>query len=321
MRYIITGAGQIGSQLARDLLEAGHSVTVVRRGEQVEEGADLLQGDAGDRALMRAAVAGRDVPASAIFHCIHSSYDSAAWRRDLPEREQSVMEVAADAGIPVVFPESVYAFGTKARSLSEPLGADELTPASPLGEVRADLLAARRSHRARTVSVVAADLVGPTADPKSSVLHLLVFAPALSSRTVWVLGDPDVARSMTTIPDLTAAMVIAAEHAATIAADGDAVVTAPSTGPLSQRAMAREVAVAAGVRPRPVHTIPWWALKVAGVFSPMMRELRDNRYLWDAPAVISPGSLELGYGLTPYSWDEVRRGITTKATGSEDSAI
>lgn len=305
MRYVITGAGQIGTQLARDLLAAGHHVTVIRRGTQVEEGAELLRGDAGDRALLQRAVAGPTGAVSAIFHCIHTDYDSAAWRQDLPCRETAVMDVAAAAGIPVVFPESVYAFGDRARNLSEPLTSKEVQPVSPLGEVRAELLVARAAHPARTLSVVAADLVGPTADPSSSVFELLVFAPALSSRTAWVLGDPEAVRSMTTIPDLTAAMVMAAGAANVLAAEGDAVLTAPSTGPLSQRAMAEGIAQAADVRPRPVRKAPWWAVRLAGFFSPTMRELHGNRYLWDAKAVVSPGVLETSYGLEPASWDDV----------------
>lgn len=307
MRYVITGAGQIGSQLARDLLDAGHYVTVIRRGTEVEDGAELMQGDAGDRVLIQRAVAGDGDTASAIFHCIHTAYDSTAWRRDLPHREQAVMDVAADVGIPVVFPESVYAFGTRARDLSEPLTSDTVTPVSPLGAVRAELLAARRSHPARTVSVVAADLVGPTAESSSSVFQLLVFGPARAGRTAWVLGDPDVERSMTTIPDLTSAMATAAEEAGTLATDGDAVLTAPSTGPLSQRTMVEDIARAAGVRRRPVRKTPWWVVQLAGFFSATMRELHGNRYLWDAPAVIHPGILQTGYGITPATWDDVVR--------------
>jgi len=94
---------------------------------------------------------------------------------DLPDREQAVMDVTAEYGVPVVFPESAYAFGTAAQDLDDgpddgPDGGTaeravtgEVEPASPLGEIRARLLAARAAHPARTLSVVAADLIGPTA--------------------------------------------------------------------------------------------------------------------------------------------------------------
>src|SRR5699024_1937441 len=167
MHFLITGAGQIGTQLVRDLTDAGHTATVLRRSSTPVPAARTHSGDAADPALLRAAADG----ATAIFHCIHSSYDHRAWLRDLPHRETAVMDAAAARGIPVVFPESVYAFGEGARSLAE---TSAPAPASPLGQVRARLLAARAAHPARTLSVVAADLIGPTAEAQSSVFQLLV---------------------------------------------------------------------------------------------------------------------------------------------------
>ncbi len=299
MRYVITGAGQIGTQLAIDLIGAGHEVTVIRRGEGVVEGAALVRGDAGDRDLLRSVVLGKGV--AAIFHCIHTSYDSRAWTTDLPPREQAVLDVAAEAGIPVVFPESVYAFGTGAQELTEEVLAQTPVPASPLGEVRAQLLASRAAHPATTLSIVAADLIGPTADPATSVFEMLVLGPASSGKTAWVLGDPDARRSVTWIPDLTAAMVAAAEHADTLVSDGDAVLLAPASVTMAQRQMAD---AASPDRKATVRHIPWPVLRVAGWFSPMMRELHHQRYLWDSPAVLGRGILETDFGVgTPLPAD------------------
>ena len=278
--------------------------------------ADLVRGNAGDRDLLRRVVAGGPggepvaEPVAAVFHCIHTSYDARAWAADLPDREQAVMDVAAEYGVPVVFPESVYAFGTAAQDLDDgPDGATveravtgEVEPASPLGEIRARLLAARAAHPARTLSVVAADLIGPTADPASSVFQLLVFGPTAAGKRAWVLGDPDVPRSVTWIPDLTAAMVSAAEHVGELAPQGTAVLLAPTALTMTQRQMAE--AVTPDGRARVSH-IPGRMLRGAGVFSPMMRELRRQRYLWDAPAVLHPGQLEERYGLRPTAQKDV----------------
>jgi nucleoside-diphosphate-sugar epimerase len=321
MHYVITGAGQIGTQLAHDLLSDGHEVTIVRRSDRVPDGAHLLRGDAGDPELLARAVRGDQAggtPATAIFHCIHSSYDSRAWRRDLPQREATVMDVAAQAGIPVVFPESVYAFGRGARDLAE--GA-ELAPASPLGQMRAELLATRATHRSTTLSVVAADLVGPTATAQSSVFRQLVILPAASGKSPWVMGDPDAARSVTYIPDLTRAMQAAADHAAVLAPEGDAVLLSPSTAPLSQRDMAITAADALGLARPTVHSIPWPVLGLAGLFSPMLREMHRQRYLWDSPAVLREGRLATEPGLRPASWNEVLRSELAELTTNGSGAV
>jgi nucleoside-diphosphate-sugar epimerase len=303
MRFLITGAGQIGTQLARDLLADGHDVTVLRRGTDVEPGARLVRGDAGDPATLRTALTGEDgASADAILHCIHSSYDASAWRRDLPQRERAVMDAAADADIPVVFPESVYAFGEGAADLHE--GAP-LTPASPLGEVRAQLLRARAAHRATTLSVVAADLLGPTAVPETSVFLQLVLQPAAKGKRAWVLGDPSVPRTLTSIPDMTSAMAFAAQHADALAPHGDAILMAPSPEPLSQRELAERTAALVGQRPHGATGIPAPLLRAIGLFSPTFKELGHQQYLWRRRAVIHPGTLTRDFGLQPSDLDRI----------------
>ena len=114
--------------------------------------------------------------------------------------------------------------------------------------MRRGLLAAREAHPVRTLSVVAADLLGPTANPQTSVYKMMVLGPARRGRTAWVMGDPDAPRSFTYIPDLSAAMVMAAQRCEALAPGGSAVLMAPSGGPLSQRQMAADAACVAGRR-------------------------------------------------------------------------
>ncbi|MFD5600987.1 NAD-dependent epimerase/dehydratase family protein [Leucobacter sp. NPDC058333] len=293
MHTLITGAGQIGSQLALDLEAAGHTATVLLRGNGAVAGATVRSGDAGDRDQLRAAAVG----ASAIFHCIHTSYSAKTWRAELPQRELAVMDVAAELGIPVVFPESVYAFGRGARDLSE---TSPLAPASPLGEVRAELLAARAAHPARTASVIASDLFGPTAEASTSVVLGTVLTPAAAGRTAWVMGDPDAPHAITLIPDLSRAMIAAVP----LATSGDTVLMAPTAEARSQRSMARDGARVTGQRVRPVRRIPTAVFAIGGLFSPMARELYHQRYLWNAPSVMRPGRLETELGQRPTPWDQ-----------------
>lgn len=126
MKILITGAGQIGNAIVRSLRATGDDVTVIRRSTHPIEGVRVISGDAGERALLEREARSAD----AIMHCIHAPYTAQAWREELPHREQAVMDVAASLGIPVVFPESVYAFEAQAHDLHE--GAP-IHPCSPLG--------------------------------------------------------------------------------------------------------------------------------------------------------------------------------------------
>lgn len=301
MKYLITGAGQISTQLVRDLASAGHEVTVLRRRDEAVTGAETVAGDAADRDALRAAATG----AAALFHCIHAPYSAPAWQRELPHREAAVMDVAAELGIPVVFPESVYAFGLGARDLAEDA---PIAPVSPLGRVRAQLLEARAAHRARTASVVASDLLGPTSSAQGSPMLTLVIAPVLQGRRAWAMGDPDAPHAITYIPDLTRAMLTAAP----LASVGGTTLLAPTAPARSQRQMATEAAAAASVAAK-ITRIPAAAFALGAPFSPTMRELFRQRYLWNAPSELRPGRLTAEFGLHPTPWakvlDEQTRGV------------
>lgn len=295
MRFLITGAGQIGSTLAHTLTQAGHEAIVVRRSDaQVPIATTTISGDAADTELLSRAAAG----ANAIFHCIHAPYDAKAWRRELPHRERAVLDVAASLGVPVVFPESVYAFGAAACDLEE--GAP-LAPVSPLGEVRAELLRARAEHEAVSISVVASDLFGAGAGD-GSVATVSALRPAVAGKRAWVLADKDAPHSWTYLPDMAEAMVHCALNAATLAPNSDVILHAPTAEPVTLRELAKQAAALADTSPARVSEVPVWVLGAMGPLHPAMRELHAQRYLWRKPAVLRPGRLTREFELHPTDW-------------------
>ncbi|MGW3798979.1 NAD-dependent epimerase/dehydratase family protein [Dermacoccus nishinomiyaensis] len=296
MKHVVIGAGQIGSALTRELAARGEDVVVIRRSETPVAGARVVVSD-----VLNTDVLSRELAsAGAVYHCIHAPYDHRAWRRDLPQREVAVMDAAARAGVPVVFPESVYAYGQQATCLHEGVG---VAPCTPLGHVRADLLAARARHEARTASVVASDLFGPTAN-EGSVATLMIFRPLSRGRRAWVPANLDAAHSWTYLPDLAKAMIYAATHqpelSASMNGSSDLVVHAPTAEPRSCRQLATDAA--AHLRhPARIGSVPVWPLAVAARFDATAREVHAQRYLWRERAVLHPGALSEA-GLTPTPW-------------------
>lgn len=292
MTYLITGAGQIGHQLAYDISD----VRIIRRSQPNTPDARITVGDAGDRNLLHQAAHG----STAIFHCIHTVYNPKSWRAELPHREQAVMDVAYDLDIPVIFPESTYAFGRGAINLTDDT---PIRPCSPLGEVRAELLLARANHPARTISVVAGDLIGPTATTKGSVAHATVIKPARKGKRCWVLADPDAKHSFTFIPDLTMAMKFLADHPQATNKD---IVLAPSPAPLS----IKELAQVFGGKSARVSAVPAWPLAAIGTVSPLAKSLFQQQYLWRENQVIEKGSFDAYPNLAPTTWPEIRAAIS-----------
>ncbi len=314
MHFLITGAGKIGRQLLADLAREGHTVSVIRRSSEPLEGVKTVSADAGDFAAVHAAAQS----AQAIFHCIHTSYSPGAWRRELPKREQVVMDVAADLGIPVIFPESVYAFGRSASLLSEGM---PMRPCSPLGEVRAHLLRNRITHAATTVSMVASDLIGPTAQRSASVPTLSIIAPLRTRSHPWLLGKPNLPHSLTYIPDLTKAMIEAARRSAHSPGSVPNIVHAPVPETVSMQEFAKiaahvvkqaEPAVPASTpqpsSPPKVLGLSSLPLALGGTINPTLRSLWQQRYLWHDPVIVLPGIAQRTWQLTPTPWEEMSFG-------------
>src|SRR3954452_3334777 len=91
-----------------------------------------------------------------------------------------------------------------------------MTPRPPLaatdvkGRVRAqmwaDAMAAHEAGRVRATEARAADFVGPQVPGGQS--HLMRQLPALrAGRRAWVIGDPDVPRGWSYLPDVAATLV------------------------------------------------------------------------------------------------------------------
>src|SRR5699024_1384523 len=103
----------------------------------------------------------------AIFACAHAPYDSLIWEQVLPLLDAAVLDTAAERGIPLVFPESVYAFAGLATPITE---TSPFAPVEDKGRIRKRLLEARAAHSAASASVIAGDLLGRSAEPWSSVV-------------------------------------------------------------------------------------------------------------------------------------------------------
>ncbi|WP_114855003.1 NAD(P)H-binding protein [Brachybacterium sp. YJGR34] len=307
MHHLVIGEGQIGRAIIERALADGDEVTVLRRTSVPSSpGIRRVSGDVLDPAALAEAITGAD----AVQACFHAPYDARLWARDLPPRELAVLDAAADRGIPVVFPESMYGFQGEAADLVE--GA-EPTPRDPKGAVRTTLLAQRRDHRARTLSLVAADLIGPSAVGTGAAVVCTMILERLGagSRPI-AIGDPAAPHSLTSIPDLAVAMLHAARRAEHLAPDGDAVLHAPSAPARSQSELIAAASALRGIRERRPLRIPRLALRLLAPVSTLARELHGIGDLWYRPCVLRPGVLSTQEGLAPTPWEESVR-VTAEA--------
>ncbi|MGO1198819.1 MAG: NAD(P)H-binding protein [Dermabacteraceae bacterium] len=315
MHHLVIGEGQIGREIIARALADGDQVTVLRRTTVAPTpGVRRVAGDALDPAAVASAIADAD----AVHACFHAPYDARIWARDLPPRELAVLDAAAARGIPVVFPESMYGFQGGAVDLVE--GAAP-SPRDAKGEVRESLLAQRRAHPATTLSLVAADLLGPSAIGTNSavVCAMLIERISAGSRPI-IVGDPATVHALTFIPDLAVAMLHAVRNAARLAPGGDAVLHAPSAPARSQTELIAAASALRGVPARRPLTMPRLALRALAPANTFARELHGISGLWYAPCVLRPGLLTTQEGLEPTNWEEALAVTMREADAAHSSA-
>lgn len=319
MHHLVIGEGQIGREIVSAALRRGDTVSIFRRSDVDESTSHSLYGKAAtsinrvtgdvlDVDRVSEAAAGAD----AIHACFHSEYDSRAWRRDLPGREKSVLDAAERADVPVVFPESMYGFIGSAQDLRE--GA-EFSPREDKGRIRQELIEARRAHPARTVSVVASDLIGPTGmTGGAAVACATVLQPLAAGSRPFIPGDPNVPHALTFTPDLARAMLVAADNAEALAADGqDGVVHAPTDVARTFAELVEFATTALDAKRYKVIAIPRVILRCLGLADRTMRELSAISDLWYRPCSLEPGILTTEFGLEPTDWEDAVRATLAAA--------
>jgi nucleoside-diphosphate-sugar epimerase len=302
--HVVVGAGPIGSGVARTLASRGHRVRIVTRSGSGPAGlqADLVAADASDAE----AVARLTQGAVAIYNCANPPYHR--WPALWPPIAAALLGAAERVGAVLVTISNLYGYGPASDSQgSDGYAADcPMTEATPLaatgskGTVRArmwrDALAAHEAGRVRAVEVRASDYVGPGA---GSVLGDRVVPNVLRGRGVSVLGRTDRPHTWSYTGDVAEMAVVAGRDPR---AWGRAWHT-PSGPPRTQVNAVGDIARMAGLKPVPVRAVPAAVVRVAGLFSPLLRELAETRYQFAEDFVMDSSAAQATFGLTPTPWD------------------
>jgi len=285
--HVVFGAtGAIGGAVVSELVRAGRSVRAVSRSGQAPEGAQGAAADASDPAQAARMAAA----ASVIFHCANPPYTQ--WPELFPALTSSILGAAESSGAKLVFADNLYAYGPVDGPLREDL------PAAAHGrkgriraEMAAQLLAAHRDGRARVAIGRASDYYGPHGT--GSTAGQTVFGRILAGKKPQWPGRLDQPHTFHYLPDIARGLLVLADRPE---ADGQ-VWHLPAAEPLTAQQFFDMIAQAAG-QPVPVRaSIATPALlAVAGIFSPLLREMRETTYQFRAPFVIDASKFETAFG-------------------------
>lgn len=294
--HVIVGAGAVGTGTALELAAAGHHVRLVTRSGSGPEHPDIerIAADATDAGRLAELTTG----AHALYNCANPQYHE--WAAAWPPLAASFLTVAETTEARLVTMSNLYGF---ARGHGPMRAGDELVPFTRKGRIRARMWHdARRAHddgRIRATELRASDYVGPGLG-ETSHLGDRVVPRVLAGKRVSLLGPPDVVHSWTYIGDVCTTL-------ATLGTDDRSLGRAwhvPTLPAVTARTMIDAMADAAGVPRVAVSRIPRAALRLAGVFSPVIRELWEMRYQFDEPFVIDATDTTEAFGLEPTPRDE-----------------
>ena len=288
-RSVVFGAGQVGSPLARMLLERGHDVRVVKRSAGgIPNGAQPVLGDAANLAFCIEAAAG----ATTVYHCMNPPYSTKVWADLLPRYMANLIEASARAGARLVALDNVYMLG---RPNGKPLTDDTpMNPSSRKGEIRAKaaqmLFDAHRRGDVRAAEGRASDFYGPGG--RLTLLGDYFWPRVLKGRSGQVIVDPDKVHTYHYIPDVAAGL-------ATLGSASDDAFGKPWMLPCRQaetfRDLVRRLEPPFG-KSISLHVVPGWMQVAMSVFIPPLRETGEMRYQWEEPFVVDDSRFRQRFG-------------------------
>jgi nucleoside-diphosphate-sugar epimerase len=293
--HVIVGAGPVGSATARLLVDRGDRVRIVsRRGSGPEHAAiERVAADATDPDRLAALATG----AAALYNCANPLYHR--WLTDWPPLASALLDAAERSAAPLVSQSNLYGYGPVTGPMTEdtPLAATD-----PKLKLRADMyreaLARRQAGRIRMVEARASDYL-----QANSIFTFTLGRPLLAGKRAYCPAPLDVPHSWTSINDVARLLV-------TVAGDERSFGRAwhvPTNPPLTVRQLATRFTEVNGL-PRPKLTsMPYAMLWAAGVFSPLVRELRTTSYQFRQPFVIDSSAATEMFGLEPEPLEQALR--------------
>ncbi|MGA2571407.1 MAG: NAD-dependent epimerase/dehydratase family protein [Terracidiphilus sp.] len=295
MITILGAGGAIGNELVRLLEARKETFRLVGRKPIARPGAaETVAADLSVKDQCAGAVAG----SSTVYLLAGLKYDHRIWAELWPQIMANAIEACKQAGARLVFFDNVYMYGRVTDEMTEET---PFQPCSKKGEIRARVASALiREWQAGNLTAMivrAADFYGPNA--KTGIPNTLVFDPMCKKQKAMCLVDDSMPHSYSYTPDAAGALV-------RLAGDDSAwnqtwhVPTAPN--PPTGREFIEKAAEAMGV-PAKARVLSRTAIRVFGLFNPVVGELHEMLYQNDSPYLFDSSKYERAYGIagTPYA--------------------
>lgn len=312
--------GGFGSHVADALIRNGWQIrTLMRDPAKLPKrfvGAQVVEGNASSLDKVRAAARGADL----IVYGVNAPYPK--WEGTVVPMLDVAATVAEEQGATILFPGNVYSLnpedGPDFRD-----GLDESAPINPptrKGELRAQMEARLREAAGKGTKVIivrAGDFIGRDA---TSFFSYIIKRTRRGYR-LDALDKPDRVHTFANLPDM-------AQVAADLVARQDELPAFNVFHLKGYRANYRDIAAAieqASGLPVKLGRFPWWMMKLAAPFVPLVRSLLEMRYLWQVELNLDDRKLQEFYGhpvqYTPLPKALVDAGVIEQKDSERNTSI
>lgn len=290
-KYLILGStGSIGYAFTTALLARQEPVTILVRSK---ERALKLFGNSSNLHVIEGDVTNRDLlstltsEASYIFHGINYPYHK--WEAFMEPITQNIIDAASQNKSILLFPGNIYSFGNVAEEIKESTVPE---PATKKGRLRWRLTQllknAADEGKCKVIILRLPDFWGP------NVLNGLIkpiFGNAAKNKPIEWLIDADIPHQFVYTPDAAQLMLKLSKETKmddfTLYNYGGKVIPSIKT-------WAREISSIAQ-SPDQVKVIPKFVLQIAGIFSPVIKELKENFYQFENSVILNDEKIRSKY--------------------------
>lgn len=271
---ILGAAGRMGEACAAAFLAAGWHVRGVARGAKLATllpGVEPVEADAMDQASLIEACSGSDV----ILHALNPAYDN--WEATVMPFARNVLAAAKDSNATVMIPGNVYNYGTSIRpNMSE---ADLFAADTSKGKIRVEvekLFEEASRNGVRSIILRGGDFFG--GERLETWLDLMILKDLKKQKFTWP-GPYDIPHAFAYLPDFAEAFVRVADVRQSL----PAYATFNFEGHTLTGDQMKQAAEEVTGRALKTGQVPWFLLRIVGLFNPILKAVVEMSYLWRVP--------------------------------------
>lgn len=286
--HVIFGTGPVGMAVMNELSQRNVHIRMVNRSGKADVPPDV-EIIAADVTLSGKAVQAAE-GASVIYHAMNIPYP--LWFETFPKLNRAMIETAEATGAKLIVMDNLYMYGsTNGQPMTEDTPPTAHTRKGKLrAELARELLQAHQDGRIQVAIGRASDFFGPGVED-SMIGGTRVVVPAIQGKAAQVIGNPDMPHTYSYIPDVGRALVALADNDDALGK----VWHLPVADTLTTRAFVNQIFATAGNPPK-IQTAPKIAIRVLGIFNPMMREIVEMVYEFEEPFIMDSSRFKTTFG-------------------------